>query len=127
VMSLSMHYAGLLGAPRRTANVAYLGADAANAWHPYMLLAAAGGFLLFVSILTFVAVAVGTLLQNEKSESMDAVFAQPADAALATPAALQHVYRWGVVALVLAILAYAGPMHDLIQHPGFLAPGLRTW
>ena len=42
IMSLSMHYAGLLGAPRRTAEVAYMGAAAANAWEPYMLLAAAG-------------------------------------------------------------------------------------
>jgi cytochrome c oxidase subunit 1 len=31
VMSISMHYAGLLGAPRRTAEVAYMGAQTANA------------------------------------------------------------------------------------------------
>ncbi len=62
IMSLSMHFAGLLGAPRRTADVGYMGAAAANAWQPFMLLAAAGGFFLFVSILTFVAVAVGTLV-----------------------------------------------------------------
>ena len=127
IMSLSMHYAGLLGAPRRTANVGYLGAAAAQAWQPYMMLAAAGGFFLFVSILMFVAVAIGTLIQNEKSESMEAVFATPADGALATPAPIQHLYRWGVLALVLAVLAYAGPLADLIQHPGYLAPGLRTW
>src|SRR5215469_15951356 len=99
VMSLSMHYAGLLGAPRRTASVDYLGAATAQAWQPYMLLAAAGGLLLFLSIGVFVTVAIGTLLQNEKSESTQAVFATPAYVADTTPPLLQHLFRWGIVAL----------------------------
>jgi cytochrome c oxidase subunit 1 len=127
IMSLSMHYAGLLGAPRRTAEVGYMGVGAANAWQPFMLLAAAGGFFLFVSILAFVAVAVGTLLNNEKTESMEATFATPAEGAQPTPSALQFIYRWGVLALVLAVLAYAGPLGELLRHPGYLAPGMRTW
>jgi cytochrome c oxidase subunit 1 len=127
VMSLSMHYAGLLGAPRRTANVGYLGAAAASAWQPFMLLAAAGGMLLFCSVLIFVAVSVGTMFNSEKCESTEAVFAEAADSAMTTPASLQKLYRWGVLALVLAVLAYAGPLHDMLQHPGFLAPGMRTW
>jgi cytochrome c oxidase subunit 1 len=127
VMSLSMHYAGLLGAPRRTASVDYLGAATAQAWQPYMLLAAAGGLLLFLSIGVFVTVAIGTLLQNEKSESTQAVFATPAYVADTTPPLLQHLFRWGIVALVLAVLAYAGPLGELLRHPGYLAPGMRTW
>src|SRR5579863_2823755 len=67
IMSLSMHYAGLLGAPRRTAEVGYLGASVANTWEPYMLLAAASGAILFVSIVQFVIVAIGTLFANEKT------------------------------------------------------------
>jgi cytochrome c oxidase subunit 1 len=127
IMSLSMHYAGLLGAPRRTADVGYLGANVADTWEPLMLLAAAGGFFLFVSILTFVAVAIGTLLQNAKTESMEAAFATPAESAATTPPMLQHVFRWGVLALALAVLAYAGPLGELLRHPGYLAPGMRTW
>ena len=127
IMSISMHYAGLLGAPRRTAEVAYQGAAAANAWEPYMLLAAAGGFFLFCSILVFAVVAVGTLLANQKTESTDVVFATPADPTDRTPAVLQHLYRWGALALVLAIAAYAGPLGELLRNPGYLAPGMRTW
>jgi len=127
IMSFSMHYAGLLGAPRRTAEVSYLGATTANVWQPYMLLAAAGGFFLFLSILTFVAVALGTLFQNVKSEPMEATFATPADPTSVTPAALQRLYRWGMLALVLAVLAYAGPLGELLRNPGYLAPGMRTW
>ena len=127
IMSFSMHYAGLLGAPRRTAEVGYLGATTANAWQPYMLLAAAGGFFLFVSILTFVAVALGTLFQNAKTEPMDVTFATPAQPVNETPFLLQRLYRWGVLALVLAVLAYAGPLGELLRNPGYLAPGMRTW
>ena len=127
VMSISMHYAGLLGAPRRTAEVAYMGAQTANAWQPYMLLAAAGGAILFISIVQFVIVAIGTLFANEKTHDLTAEFATPSDLADPTPPMLQHLYRWGVVALVLAVLAYSGPVVELIHHPGFLAPGMRTW
>jgi cytochrome c oxidase subunit 1 len=127
IMSLSMHFAGLLGAPRRTAEVSYMGAGAANAWQPLMLLAAAGGFFLFLSILAFVAVAIGTLLQNQQTESMEAAFAPAWSSAEPTPAPLQHLYRWGFLALALAVLAYAGPLGELLRHPGYLAPGMRTW
>ena len=127
VMSISMHYAGLLGAPRRTAEVAYMGAQTANAWQPYMLLAAAGGAILFISIVQFVIVAIGTLFANEKTHDLRADFALPSDLADPTPPILQHLYRWGVVALVLAVVAYSGPVIELISHPGFLAPGIRTW
>jgi DMSO reductase anchor subunit len=92
-----------------------------------MLLAAAGVLLLFISIGVFVTVAIGTLLQNEKTESIQAVFATPAYVADTTPPLLQHLFRWGVVALVLAVLAYAGPLGELLRHPGYLAPGMRTW
>ena len=127
VMSLSMHYAGLLGAPRRTADVSYLGAQAANAWEPYMLLAAAGGTFLFVSVVMFAIVAVGTYFANDKTADLSAEFAVPAPGVDPVPAFLHPLFRWGALALVLAVLAYAGPVHDMMQHPGYLAPGMRTW
>ena len=133
VMSFSMHYAGLLGAPRRTADVAYSTVTAGTggvsaSWQPYMLLAAGGGTILFVSILMFVVVAIGTLWQNAKTESLEAEFAQPdPHFATPTPVVLQHLFRWGAVALVLAVLAYVGPVSEHLHNPGFLAPGERTW
>lgn len=126
VMSMAMHTAGLLGAPRRTAEVAYMGA-APNQWEGYMIAAAAGGLILFVSIVLFATVAIGTLLSNEKTASMEVAFAQPEDASERAPAWLQSLFRWGAVALVAAALAYAGPLLELLHNPGFLAPGMRTW
>ncbi|MGR4064462.1 MAG: cbb3-type cytochrome c oxidase subunit I [Vulcanimicrobiaceae bacterium] len=126
IMSLSMHYAGLLGAPRRTANVTYAGMPVPN-WEPAMLLAAAGGFILFISIMLFVSVAVGTLFANQKTEDMKAEFAEAEPESVPTPAMLQHLWRWGAVALAFAVLAYAGPLHEMLTHPAYLAPGMRTW
>ncbi len=126
IMSMSMHIAGLLGAPRRTAQVGYLGA-APNEWQNYMNVAAAGGLLLFASIIIFAIVAIGTLRANEKAEDQCAEFAQPLPGSEPTPRMLQWLFRWGVVALAAAVLAYAGPLLDILHHPGFLAPGMRTW
>ena len=126
IMSLSLHYAGLLGAPRRTANVSYVGMPIPN-WEPAMLLSAAGGFILFISIMLFVSVAVGTLFANQKTEDMTAEFAQAEPDSVPTPAMLQHLWRWGAVALIFAMLAYAGPLHEMLTHPAYLAPGMRTW
>ncbi|HUA09376.1 MAG TPA: cbb3-type cytochrome c oxidase subunit I [Candidatus Acidoferrales bacterium] len=127
VMSLSMHYAGLLGAPRRTSEVAYASAAVAQSWEPSMILAAAGGVILFISICCFAAVAVGTLFKNEKTHDQLADFAQPEPGSDATPAALQHLFRWSVVALALAVLAYSGPFIELFHSNAYLAPGMRTW
>ncbi|PZR60110.1 MAG: hypothetical protein DLM50_00075 [Candidatus Meridianibacter frigidus] len=92
-----------------------------------MLLAAVGGVFLFISIIIFVCVAIGTLISNEQTEEMYAEFAVPAPGGEPTPPFLQPLFRWGALALALAVLAYAGPVHDMLQHPGFLAPGMRTW
>ena len=127
IMSISMHIAGLLGAPRRTADVSYMGAATANSWAPWMMLAALGGFFLFVSIVMFAIVAIGTALKNERHEDMNVEFATAAPGSDATPAVLEHLFRWGAVALILAVLAYSGPVSDMAHHPGYLAPGMRSW
>ena len=127
VMSLSMHYAGLLGAPRRTASVAYAGSSVAQSWEPAMLLAAAGGAILFISICFFAAVAIGTLFKNEKTHDTAADFALPAPGSEPAPAIFENLFRWAVVALVLAVLAYTGPFVELFHSHAYLAPGMRTW
>lgn len=126
VMSLSMHWAGLLGAPRRTATVAYAGAPGAQPWEPAMLFAAAGGVILFISICFFVAVAIGTLFQNEKTHDTAADFA-PANPEAPAPPIIQHLFTWSVVALALAVLAWSGPFVEIFRSHIYLAPGMRTW
>ncbi len=119
IMSFSMHYAGLLGAPRRTAEVDYMGAAAANAWQPYMLLAAAGGFFLFLSIAVRSSPsrsARWSRTENRRRSRRgvrNAAECERDDAAAAAAASIAGAS----LALVLAILAYAGPLGELCAIP----------
>jgi cytochrome c oxidase subunit 1 len=127
IFSFALHFAGLLGSPRRTANVDYMGNAVAASWHPYMLVAAAGGTILFISALMFACVAIGTYLTNRKTASMEVEFAEPSEMSGDTPLWDQAIFRWGAIALVLAILAYLGPILELMHTTTYLAPGMRTW
>ncbi len=126
IMSTAMHWAGILGSPRRTDEVSYFGSTTAAAWMPEMHWAAIGGSILFLSILMFVAVAVGTLF-TPKTETDPIVFATVEPEALVTSPLLDRIGVWAVVAVVFAFLAYAGPVHDLIAAHPYGAPGMRTW
>jgi cytochrome c oxidase subunit 1 len=126
VMSTAMHWAGLLGSPRRTDDVTYLASPAAATWMPEMTFAAIGGTILFVSILMFVAVAIGTLF-TEKVDHGEIAFAGVEDSAQPTPAIFDRMDGWAVLALVLAMLAYVGPVRDLLAQHIYGAPGMRTW
>jgi cytochrome c oxidase subunit 1 len=130
IMSTAMHWAGLLGSPRRTSDVSYFGAQGAATWHSEMVWAAIGGSIIALSVLMFIIVATGTYLANQPVAEKPAFEFAPARAdsdALSTPPVLDRLGRWGVLAIVLAVLAYAGPVAQQIQAHAYLAPGMRTW
>ena len=128
IMSVAMHWAGLLGAPRRTSDVTYFGAQGAATWHGQMVWASVGGTIVAISVLLFVIVATGTFLADvHPKRPRTAEFASTNEDALATPAVFDQLFRWGLVAIVLAVLAYAGPVAGQIQAHAYLAPGMRTW
>jgi len=128
IMSTAMHWAGLLGSPRRTSDVTYMGAQGAATWHPEMLWVAFGGTLVAISVLMFIIVATGTYVANVRAEVPPTfAFASTDEEAMATPAIFDRLGRWAVIALVLAVLAYAGPVTQEIQAHPYLAPGMRTW
>ncbi len=126
IMSTAMHWAGLLGSPRRTDDVSYFGTAAAAAWMPHMQWAAIGGSILFLSILMFVAVAVGTLF-TPHVEAEQTLFADAEPEAMHSPLALDRFGTWALVAIVLAVLAYAGPIREFMLLHTYGAAGLRTW
>ena len=126
VMSTGMHWAGLLGSPRRTDDVSYFGVAAAHAWMPQMIMAAIGGTILFISIVLFAMVAIGTRFSRERNEQ-PVVFAQPEPESMPTPPILDRIYAWGAAAAVFAVLAYVGPVLELIELHPYGVPGLRTW
>ena len=130
LMSIAMHWAGLLGSPRRTSDVSYMGSLVAANWHPEMVASAIGGSMLFVSILMFVYVAVGTRLQNKNEDGlpfMPIQCAKPDPNSGRTPHVLDRLERWAALAIVLAVGAYVGPVSELLAQHAYLAPGMRTW
>ena len=128
IMSIAMHWAGLLGSPRRTSDVSYFGAQGAATWHAHMLWAAVGGTIVAISVLMFIIVATGTYVANRRADvSPTFEFASTDEDALETPPVLDNLGRWGAVALGLAVLAYAGPVIQQVNAHAYLAPGMRTW
>jgi cytochrome c oxidase subunit 1 len=128
IMSTAMHWAGLLGSPRRTADVSYFGAQGAATWHTQMVWASIGGSIIALSVVMFIIVATGTYVANRPAAERPVFpFASADDGALQAPAALDRLGRWGAMALGLAILAYAGPVAQQLQAHAYLAPGMRTW
>ena len=128
IMSTAMHWAGLLGSPRRTADVSYFGAQGAATWHPEMVWAAVGGTIIAISVLLFIIVATGTYVADRHADERPVFdFAATNEDALDTPPVLDKLGRWAAVAIGLAVLAYAGPVAAQIQAHAYLAPGMRTW
>ena len=128
IMSTAMHWAGLLGAPRRTSDVTYFGAQGAQSWHPEMVGAAIGGTLVAAAVLMFIIVATGTFV-NDEAAALPAQFSfAPIDEnAGPTPAVLDKLGRWATIAIVVALLAYAGPIAQQLSVHAYLSPGMRTW
>lgn len=128
IMSTAMHWAGLLGAPRRTSDVSYFGARGAATWHHEMSWAAFGGMLVAISVLMFIIVATGTFLAKRPAETPPSfAFATADEDGVPAPAGLDRLGRWTTIALALAVLAYAGPLWVQIETHAHLAPGMRTW
>jgi cytochrome c oxidase subunit 1 len=128
VMSFSMHWAGLLGAPRRTSDVSYFGAAGASTWHGQMVAAALGGSLIAIGVLMFVIVATATFMQNKREEDNPALaFAPVEDQAAPVPPVLDRLGTWAALAIVLAFIAYVGPIAQQLTAHSYLAPGMRTW
>jgi len=108
--------------------VTYFGSAIAQSWHGQMIAAALGGTLLFISILMFAIVAVGTYVRNEHAaQPEDFPFAAAEEDALPTPPVFDSIGRWGLAAVALALIAYAGPIYQQLSVHHYLAPGLRTW
>jgi cytochrome c oxidase subunit 1 len=128
IMSTAMHWAGLLGSPRRTSDVSYFGAQGAATWHPEMLWAAFGGTLIAISVVMFIIVATGTYVANKRPDVEPTfAFAPNDEDAMETPPVLDRLGRWAVIAIVFALLAYAGPLYQQLSVHPYLAPGMRTW
>lgn len=115
IMSSAMHIAGFFGAPRRSAYSEYGGAAQAQEWISYQIAQAVGGAILFIAILVIVGVVINLLFFAPKGEEEFPV-AEVAEGAAKTPAVLENFKLWGVIMVVLIVLAYTIPIYDIISN-----------
>jgi cytochrome c oxidase subunit I len=124
IMSLSMHAAGLLGAPRRSAFSTYGDAPQALAWIPYQVAQAIGGTILFIGIILVLYIVVSLAFFSPKGTETFPV----ADSGSAkTPKALEDWRIWLTILTALILIAYSVPFIDMIQQAPPASKGYRLW
>jgi len=126
LMSIGMHVEGLLGAPRRTAHLDYGTSVVASSWESWSILAAVGGTIVFINILLYAFCLIGLFSIKAYGET-DFAFAEAEDPQ-SSPWWLSRMDIWVTAAIILMIVAYAGPIWEHFHEgPIYLAPGMRTW
>ncbi|MEH7236516.1 b(o/a)3-type cytochrome-c oxidase subunit 1 [Bacillus sp. JJ1562] len=114
-MSTAMHFAGLLGAPRRSAFSTYGGSEQAADWVPYQIAQAIGGSILFIGIILILVIFVNLAFFAPKGETEFPV-GEVAEEAEKTPMILENWKLWVGVVVVLILIAYSIPFVDMIQN-----------
>lgn len=126
IMSGSMHIAGLLGAPRRTAFTDYGGSSQAQKWIGYQIAQAVGGSILFISILLviFIVIYLAFFAQKGLQEfpiaKMDVHEEKPL-------LLFENWFLWIGITLFVIIVAYAIPLYSMIQHAPPGSSGYQLW
>ncbi len=126
LMSNGMHRAGLAGIPRRTAEPGYSGFSFEAPFGSIMemkIQIALGGTILFVSLLLFLIVVVGTWWAGAPAETVDDAIPPALSGPEHTPKILDNIKLWLGIAVVLVILAYTLPLADMLAD-GIFQPGV---
>lgn len=129
-----MHWAGLLGAPRRVpfAQAIYteqLIADTANSafggFSTAMWLAAIGGVILFISGFLFFVNVVGTFFSPQGSAAdEDLPLAEALSGPENAPAVLDRWRVWVGVAILIILVAYVPTILTILRMSSWNAPGI---
>ncbi|WP_435185294.1 b(o/a)3-type cytochrome-c oxidase subunit 1 [Halobellus sp. EA9] len=130
LMSNAMHRAGLAGVPRRTAKPLF-GDTGAAPFDPVLgsisemqTQIAVGGTLLFLGLVMFLVVMLGTWLSQRGAAQLrvNGTLREPLSGASDGPRVLDNLRLWAAIAVVLVVIAYGLPLWGMIEN-GILAPG----
>jgi cytochrome c oxidase subunit I len=114
-MSGSMHFQGLLGAPRRSAFSTYGDSAQAAEWIPYQVAQAIGGSILFIGIILMLYIVTNLLFFAPKGETEFPV-AEVSENSGKTPAIFENWYVWIGILVFLILIAYTIPFMDMIHN-----------
>lgn len=125
-MSSAMHFAGLLGAPRRSSFSTYGDAPQALEWIPYQIAQAVGGTILFIGIILVLIIVTNLAFFAPKGETEFPV-AEVAEQAERIPLVFENWKLWIGIAVVLILIAYTVPFIDMIQNAPPGSKGFKLW
>ncbi|MFC4322723.1 b(o/a)3-type cytochrome-c oxidase subunit 1 [Litchfieldia salsa] len=114
-MSSAMHFAGLLGAPRRSAFSTYGDSAQALEWIPYQIAQAIGGTILFIGIILIIVIVANLAFFAPKGET-EFPIGEVEEAAEKTPMILENWKLWVGIIIALILVAYTVPFIEMIQH-----------
>lgn len=126
IMSGSMHLAGLLGAPRRSAFSTYGDAPQALEWIPYQMAQAVGGSILFIAIIVYAIIFIQLAYFAPKGEQAYPV-GRVAHTAKPTPLVFENWKLWLGITIAIILFAYTIPLIDIIQNAPVGAKGFKFW
>lgn len=125
-MSGSMHFQGLLGAPRRSSFSDYGGAQQAAEWIPYQIAQAVGGSILFIGIILVLIIVINLAFFAPKGEQ-DFPVGEVAEGTEKTPLVLENWKLWLGLTAFLILFAYTIPFIDIIQNAPPGSKGFQLW
>ncbi|MDX1672048.1 MAG: b(o/a)3-type cytochrome-c oxidase subunit 1 [Balneolaceae bacterium] len=126
LMSNAMHREGLIGIPRRTSEPEYSGFDFQAIFGTLGEMKwqiAIGGTILFISLILFLWVVIGTWWKGERADKPVDDYLPPAlSGPEHSPKILDNITLWVILAIALCIIAYSFPLYEMIQD-GLFWPG----
>ncbi|EZP76908.1 cytochrome c oxidase subunit I [Parageobacillus genomosp. 1] len=125
-MSGSMHFAGLLGAPRRSAFSTYGNSPQALEWIPYQIAQAVGGTILFIGIILVLVIVINLAFFAPKGETEFPV-AEAAEPQERAALAMENWKLWIGITVALILIAYTVPFIDMIQNAPPGSKGYKLW
>ncbi|MBO8140824.1 MAG: cbb3-type cytochrome c oxidase subunit I [Firmicutes bacterium] len=126
IMSRGMSWAGVLGAPRRTAlgTAPYFAAE----WTVPTWLTAIGGAVLTISGLLFFINLIGTLTASPRAEKLEVPVVESApDGQDPVPGWLDRFAPWVTATAVLVLISYGPTLYRLFGEMSLTIPGLRPY
>lgn len=126
IMAGSMHFAGLLGDPRRTSDTSYAGHEAALSWLSYEYVFAAGATLLMIGVIIQVF-AVFHLAFFAPKGTTEYPVAEPESDQPKVPMWTERWGLWAIVLMAVVAMAYVIPIVDMIINAPPGSPPFRTW
>jgi cytochrome c oxidase subunit I len=127
MFSLTNHVTGLQGMPRRLFAVDYQGAAVARQWQGLTELSAAGGVVLFLSSLCFLAVVIATAFWGRRIVPPPIELAVPLSAPVTTRGVWDRFGLWAAIAVLLIAVAYAYPIYHLYAMHRFGSVGFQPF